>query len=130
MTTPSAPATAPDRARSLPLAPGSVVAAGCLAMISVWRWADGRFGWAVVFAALAGLQLVLAWLFGARTGAPRPAAGTELARDLEASHRRGWRRIAVLGVVLALASSWWAPPLAMVLAGLAAYAALRGRRPA
>jgi hypothetical protein len=103
--------------------PGSAVATACLAVLSVWRFAEGSPVWAAVFAGLALLQLGFA-LRG--SGASRaPAAAADPAR-------RGWIRIAVANLVLALAAVFWFPPLALVLAGLGLYSAHRARaaRPA
>ncbi|HYH30598.1 MAG TPA: hypothetical protein VD903_09460 [Pseudonocardia sp.] len=97
--------------------PGSAVAAACLAVLSVWRFADGSPVWAAVFAGRALLQLGFA-LRG--TGSPRVPAAADPAR-------RGWIRIAVANLVLALAAVFWFPPLALVLAGLGLYSAHRAR---
>jgi hypothetical protein len=92
-------------------------------VLSGWRMADGDAGWAIFFALLAvvhvGLAFGGAWRRGpAGTGAPA----------MDDRVRRGWVRIAVLGLVLSCAAVFWFPPLALVLAGLGAYAALRARR--
>jgi hypothetical protein len=101
--------------------PGSAVATACLAVLSVWRFVDGAPVWAAVFAGLALLQLG----FSLRGTGPSRVAAADPAR-------RGWVRIAVANLVLALAAVFWFPPLALVLAGLGLYSAHRARaaRPA
>jgi hypothetical protein len=101
--------------------PGSAVATACLAVLSVWRFADGQPVWAAVFAALALVQLGFA-LRGPGTGARavRPADPV----------RRNWVRIAVANLVLAVAAVFWFPPLALVLAALGVYSVHRARTPA
>jgi hypothetical protein len=98
--------------------PGSAVATACLAVLSVWRLAEGQPVWAAVFAALALVQLGFA-LCG-------PVGGTRAAQ-LADPGRRNWVRIAVANLVLAVAAAFWFPPLALVLAGLGAYSAYRAR---
>jgi len=101
--------------------PGSAVATACLAMLSVWRFAEGEPVWAAVFAGLALVQLGFA-LRGPVARAPgvRPADPA----------RRNWVRIAVANLVLAVGAVFWFPPLALVLAGLGLYSAHRARVPA
>jgi hypothetical protein len=98
--------------------PGSAVATACLAMLSVWRFADGEPVWAAVFAGLALVQLAFA-LRG-------PIGGTREAQPADPA-RRNWVRIAVANLVLAGAAVFWFPPLALVLAGLGVYSAYRAR---
>jgi hypothetical protein len=98
--------------------PGSAVATACLAVLSVWRFADGEPVWAAVFAGLALMQLGFA-LRG-------PIAGTRAAHPADPA-RRNWVRIAVANLVLAVAAVFWFPPLALVLAGLGVYSAYRAR---
>jgi hypothetical protein len=100
--------------------PGSAVATACLAVLSVWRFVDGEPVWAAVFAGLALVQLGFA-IRGSGAG-PAPAGAPDPAR-------RGWVRIAVANLVLAVAAVFWFPPLALVLAGLGLYAAHRTRTP-
>jgi hypothetical protein len=101
--------------------PGSAVATACLAVLSVWHFADGAPVWAAVFAGLALVQLGFALR--------RPAAGPREA-PLSDPVRRNWVRIAVANLVLAVGAAFWFPPLALVLAGLGLYSAHRARRPA
>ena len=96
--------------------PGSAVATACLAVLSVWRFVDGAPVWAAVFAGLALLQLG----FSLRGTGPSRVSAADPAR-------RGWVRIAVANLVLALAAVFWFPPLALVLAGLGLYSAHRAR---
>jgi chromate transport protein ChrA len=98
--------------------PGSAVATACLAVLSVWRFADGEPVWAAVFAGLALVQLGFA-LRG-------PIGGTRAAQPADPA-RRNWVRIAVANLVLAVAAVFWFPPLALVLAGLGVYSAYRAR---
>jgi hypothetical protein len=90
-------------------------------VLSGWRMADGDGGWAIFFALLAVVHVALAFAGAWRKG---PAG----APAMDDRVRRGWVRIAVLGLVLSCAAVFWFPPLALVLAGLGAYAALRARR--
>lgn len=106
--------------RVIPFRPAGAVAAACLALISVWRFRDGDTGWAALFAALALLQMGLAL----RGSAPRRAGQNPVDERV----RRNWVRITVGGLVLSGAAVFWFPPLALVLAGLATYAALQARR--
>jgi hypothetical protein len=99
--------------------PGSAVATACLALLSVWRFVDGEPVWAAVFAGLALAHL--AFTLTRRDGAPGAPADPS---------RRGWVRIAVANLVLAVAAAFWFPPLALVLAALGLYSAHRARRPA
>lgn len=101
--------------------PGSAVATACLAVLSVWHFADGAPVWAAVFALLALVQLGFALR--------RPAPGTRAAAPSDPV-RRNWVRIAGANLVLAVAAAFWFPPLALVLAGLGLYSAHRARRPA
>lgn len=113
------------------MSPGSAVAAACFALISLWRFADGEFVWAAVFAALALANLA----FSMRKGNPRtsPAkdvrgrTGKQLSAD-EMITRRNWRVIAVTGLVLSIAALFWFPPLALVMSGLTVYSALQLRK--
>jgi hypothetical protein len=100
--------------------PGSAVATACLAVLSVWRFAEGEPVWAAVFAGLALVQLGFA-LRGSITR-PREVRPADPAR-------RTWVRIAVANLVLAIAAVFWFPPLALVLAGLGLYSAYRARTP-
>jgi hypothetical protein len=99
--------------------PGSAVATACLAVLSVWRFVDGEPVWAAVFAGLALVQLGFA--MRGRDGARAVSAGDPA--------RRGWVRIAVANLVLAVAAVFWFPPLALVLAALGLYATHRTRTP-
>jgi hypothetical protein len=97
--------------------PGSAVATACLAVLSVWRFADGEPVWAAVFAGLALVQLAFAL---------RRPGGTRAAQPADPA-RRNWVRIAVANLLLAVAAVFWFPPLALVLAGLGVYSAYRAR---
>jgi hypothetical protein len=101
--------------------PGSAVATACLAVLSVWQYADGRPVLAAVFAGLALVQLGFAFR--------RPAVRSREAGPADPV-RRNWVRIAVANLVLAVAAVFWFPPLALVLAGLGLYCAHRARVPA
>ena len=99
--------------------PGSAFATACLAVLSVWRFADGEPVWAAVFAGLALVQLGFALR--------RPSIRWREALPGDPA-RRNWVRIAVANLVLAGAAVFWFPPLALVLAGLGLYSAHRARR--
>jgi hypothetical protein len=81
------------------MSPGSAVATACLALLSVWRFADGQPVWAAVFA---GLALVhLAFALRRRDGSRNtPAADPS---------RPGWVRLAIANLVLAVAAVFWFP---------------------
>lgn len=98
--------------------PGSAVATACLAVLSLWRFADGQPVWAAVFAALALVQLGFAL--------HRPGAGAGAVRPADPV-RRNWVRIGVANLVLAVAAVFWFPPLALVLAALGLYSVHRAR---
>jgi hypothetical protein len=98
--------------------PGSAVATACLAVLSVWRFVDGEPVWAAVFAGLALVQLAFAIRGSGARGGPTGVADPA---------RRGWIRIAVANLVLAVAAVFWFPPLALVLAALGLYSAHRAR---
>ena len=101
--------------------PGSAIATACLAVLSVWHFADGAPVWAAVFAGLALVQLGFAL---------RRPAGRSGEAPLADPVRRNWARIAVANLVLAVAAVFWFAPLALVLAGLGLYSAYRARGPA
>lgn len=101
--------------------PGSAVATACLAVLSLWRFADGEPVWAAVFAGLALVQLGVAL--------HRPGTGARAARPADPV-RRNWVRIGVANLVLAVAAVFWFPPLALVLAALGLYSVHRARTPA
>ena len=97
------------------------MATACLAVLSVWRFAEGEPVWAAVFAGLALVQLGFA-LHRPSTRSREPQAGDPA--------RRNWVRIAVANLVLAVAAVFWFPPLALVLAGLGLYSVHRAGVPA
>jgi hypothetical protein len=101
------------------MSPGSAVATACLALLSVWRFADGQPEWAAAFAGLALVHLAFALR---RRGGSR---NTPAAAD---PSRPGWVRLAIANLVLAVAAVFWFPPLALVLAALGLYSAHRARR--
>jgi hypothetical protein len=100
--------------------PGSAVATACLAVLSVWHFADGQPVWAAVFAGIALVQLGFALR--------RPVTPSRETHAADPA-RRNWVRIAVANLVLAVAAVFWFPPLALVLAGLGLYSAHRARAP-
>lgn len=111
------------------MSPGSAIAAACFALISLWRFSDGEFIWAAVFAALALANLAFSMRKG-NTGTPRTsgARGTATLTEDEATTRRNWRIIAGAGLALSIASLFWFPPLALVMSGLTMYSALQLRK--
>lgn len=113
------------------MSPGSAVAAACFALISLWRFTDGEFIWAAVFAVLALANLAFSMRKGSsapgRSRGSRGAAPTTLSGD-EATTRRNWRVIAGAGLALSIASLFWFPPLALVMSGLTVYSALQLRK--
>lgn len=106
---------------------GGGIAAGCLTVLSLWRWQDGDNGWALVFLLLAFVQL--ASIAHRRSRRALPGA-TPTSAEIEAirRHQPGWRAIGVLALVGAVGTVMVFPPLALVLAGLGVYAAFRARR--
>lgn len=111
------------------MSPGSAIAAACFALISLWRFSDGEFIWAAVFAALALANLAFSMRKG-NTGTVRTsgARGTATLTGEEATTRRNWRVIGGAGLALSIASLFWFPPLALVMSGLTVYSALQLRK--
>ena len=111
------------------MSPGSAVAAACFALISLWRFSDGEYVWAAVFAALALANLAFSMRKGRSTtgGSRSRAAAARLTGD-EARTRRNWRIIAGAGLVLTIAAMFWFPPLALVMSALTVYSALQLRK--
>lgn len=115
------------------LQPGTLVATACLALLSVWRVADGAVGLAAVFAVLAlanlGFGLWMARRHDAGAGAgvlPPPAsAQAREEHDRQRRARAGWLRIALFGWVAAIGGAFFFPPLSLVLAALSLYATVR-----
>lgn len=115
------------------LQPSTLVASGCLALLSVWRAVDGAYLPAALFAVLALANLGVGLWFGrARRGSgaasvPRP--GTPQVADAEAArHRRvrtGWLGIMLFGWAAAVVGAFTFPPMSLVLAALALYASIR-----
>lgn len=106
--------------------PGSTIAAGCLVLLSCLRLSQQDYLAAAVFAVLALAVLLLGLSASAdRTGAWRGAADSDPA--LREAHRRGWRRITLLGLVISAVGAFVFPPMALVVAGLSLYAAHRMR---
>ncbi|MQA86539.1 MAG: hypothetical protein GEV03_18380 [Streptosporangiales bacterium] len=118
------------------LRPSTLIASGCLALLSVWRAADGAYGLAALFAALALANLGLG-VWTARAGHGRagpvvpgsagsgpPAAEAERLRRI----RAGWLGITLFGWAAAVVGAFTFPPMGLVLAALALYASLRYRR--
>ncbi|MGH3386471.1 MAG: hypothetical protein ACRDO1_17970 [Nocardioidaceae bacterium] len=112
--------------------PGPVVAAACLALLSLLRFSDGSTLLAVVFAVLALVALGLALRPDRRAGEvpAEPPSTPELrsARAAHDAHRRGWRNIALLGFAVSGVSVFVFPPLALVVAGLTLYSVRRMRQ--
>jgi cobalamin synthase len=111
--------------------PGSLIAAACLTLLSVLRVTEQAYGLATLFAVLA----LAALAFGAR--APRaatapaepPAADTvRAAAAVHERHHRTWRTIALFGLAVSVVGAFTFPPMALVVAGLSAYAVYRMRR--
>lgn len=112
------------------MSPGSAIAAACFALISLWRFSEGAFVWAAVFAALALANLAFSMQKGrtatVRSRGSRGTAAVRLAED-EAT-TRNWRVIAGAGLALSVAALFWFPPLALVMSGLTVYSALQLRK--
>lgn len=112
------------------MSPGSAIAAACFALISLWRFTDGEFAWAAVFAALALANLAFSMQKGTARVRPRGPRGTvraQLTAD-EATTRRNWRIIAGAGLALSIAALFWFPPLGLVMSGLTVYSVLQLRK--
>lgn len=112
--------------------PGSMIAAACLALLSVLRVTEQAYGLAALFAVLA--LAVLA--FGAR--APRRAAPAavepppaDTVRTAAATHERNhrtWRLIALIGLGVSVVGAFTFPPMALVVAALSGYSVHRMRQ--
>jgi len=113
------------------MSPGSAIAAACFALISLWRFSDGEFVWAAVFAAIALANLAFSMRKGSSaTGRSRGSRGAGAARltEDEATTRRNWRVITGTGLALSIAALFWFPPLALVMSGLTVYSVLQLRK--
>jgi len=115
------------------MAPGGAVSAACLALLSTWRFADGQLGWALVLAVAAVVVVVLSLRRGAAVmsaGVPaRASAGAAAGAGPDQDRvRRTWWVIGAAGLVSSLLAAPVFPPLALVLAGCAVYAAHSARR--
>jgi hypothetical protein len=108
--------------------PGGLVAAGCFALLSLFRAQDGAAGWAALFAVLALVNLALAFR-GPSPTSPETLRGQPAADRVgpEVRHARvkGWLGIAVAGWAFAVTGVFVFPPMSIVLAGMALYATLR-----
>lgn len=113
------------------MSPGSAIAAACFALISLWRFSDGEFIWATVFAALALVNLAFSMRKGhTATGRSRTSRGAFTAQpsEDEATTQRNWRVIAGAGLALSIGALFWFPPLALVMSGLTVFSALQLRK--
>ncbi|MBG6215847.1 hypothetical protein IWX75_000284 [Arthrobacter sp. CAN_A6] len=111
------------------MSPGSAIAAACFALISLWRFTDGEYIWAAVFAALALANLAFSYRSAnsrSNQGSPRRQGGPLAVAD--SATRRNWRIITGAGLALSVASLFWFPPLALVMSGLTTYSALQLRK--
>lgn len=111
--------------------PGSLIAAACLALLSVLRVTEQAYGPAALFAVLA----LVALAFGARaprtTGTPPepPAADTvRTAASVHERNHRAWRLIAVAGLGISVVGAVTFPPMALVVAALTGYSVYRMRQ--
>lgn len=115
--------------------PGIMLSAGCLALLAVWRLNDGRTIAALVLLATA-VTVVAVGLGLSRRASPQGSASTPAlsaseraaAREEELRVARGWRRIALLGLVISVAGAFVFPPMSLVVAALALYSLHRRRR--
>lgn len=113
-----------------------LLAAACFGLLASFRSADGDMGWAGLFAALAVVNLFLAFRErragrdqGRGGDRPQPTP-VDLRRSLRVheSHSRGWLAIALFGWALAVGGLFLFPPMSLVVGGLALYSSLRYRR--
>ncbi len=112
--------------------PGSLIAAACLALLSVLRFAENAYGLAGLFAVLALGALAL----GARTpraasqvpSEPPPAGNVQAAALIHERNRRSWRLIALFGLAVSVVGAFTFPPMALVVAALSAYSVYRMRQ--
>jgi hypothetical protein len=103
---------------------GSLVASGCLALLSLFRVSDGDV--------LPGMLLALASLGALVWGLRAPGERAAYATDTDtlrasAQHYRGWRRIVVAGLALTAVGAMTIPQMGLVVGGLTVYAAHRMR---
>lgn len=112
--------------------PGSLIAAACLALLSVLRVTEQAYGTAALFAVLA----LAALGFGARTprtapappAAPPPADTVRAAAAVHERNHRTWRLIALSGLAVSVVGAFTFPPMALVVAALSGYSVYRMRR--
>lgn len=102
--------------------PGSAIAAGCLALLSVIRFTHQDYVLGALFVVLA--LGVLGW--GMRM--PAPPGGGRTADAAQESHRRGWFGIALFGFAVSLVGVFVFPPMALVVSALSVYSVYRMRR--
>jgi hypothetical protein len=112
--------------------PGSVIAAACLALLSVLRVTEHSYGLAALFAVLALGALAVGARAPRRTppaNAPAPSAGTvRTATAVHERNHRTWRMIALFGLAVSAVGAFTFPPMALVLAALSGYAVHRMRQ--
>lgn len=111
--------------------PGVAVAAACLALLSCLRFGEQSYLAAAVFAGLALGALGFGLRRGRAAAAPHRVPSTDelhTAQEAHERYRRGWRRIAVLGLAISVVGAVVFPPLALVVAGLTLYSVYRMRQ--
>ncbi len=105
---------------------GSMVAGGCLALLSLIRLDRGDVGAALL---LAGVAVVaVAWGATGRAGRRGGAPVSDVDAELERARGRNWRRITLLGLVVSVVGAFTFPPMALVVGTLTLYAASQMRR--
>jgi hypothetical protein len=110
--------------------PGSIVAAACLALLSVLRFTEQAYGLASLFAVLALVALALG-ARARRTAPPAAPPPTELVRTAAVTHDRNhrtWRTIALFGLAVSVVGAFTFPPMALVMAALTGYSVHRMRQ--
>ena len=105
---------------------GSMVAGGCLALLSLIRLDRGDVGAALLLAVVA--VVAMAWGATGRAGRRRGATARGVDLELERVRGRTWRRITLFGLVVSVVGAFTFPPMALVVGALTLYSASQMRR--
>ncbi|GAB3523614.1 hypothetical protein GCM10027402_17700 [Arthrobacter monumenti] len=112
--------------------PGSIFASVCLMLLASVNFTEQSYVIASVLAVLSLVFLVVGLGFP-RAAARRPKSAPSSGEMLEAQHEhhrnaRGWRYIALGGMVLSVVGVFVFPPMSLVVAALSVYSVYRMRK--